>query len=206
MTMIIIETVLTSVNDSLIASNYGSLENASGFSFTTVLDCLYKISMIAIAVMNYVYAKKLNIFKHKVDTDKAKEEEIRRSKDRRIDYLKTIVYEPNLAKLYTFLNSLEIELVKLKDKQVDRSVVEGNIQKLFTQFRSDFIIILQASVPSLGQKILDSCDYMRDTLVANISDEGVNLWVERYYNDLIKSVFEQGRTRIISQLFTYDGE
>ena len=57
MTMIIIETVLTSVNDSLIASNYGSLENASGFSFTTVLDCLYKISMIAIAVMNYVYAK-----------------------------------------------------------------------------------------------------------------------------------------------------
>lgn len=47
---------------------------------------------------------------------------------------------------------------------------------------------------------------MRDSLINNIADEGINLWVEHYYNDKIKMVVDSGKVKMIKALFDYNGE
>ena len=127
--------------------------------------------------------------------------------------LKTIVLIPNLKKMYKFLDKLWTELEKLKlgsdvDKNVDKEnavkqEIEPTIQALFASFRSDFIIVLNATAPSLGKHISDT---MRDTILSNMADPGINLWVTKYFNDKIKSVYEKGKMDMVNTLFNYDGE
>jgi hypothetical protein len=167
-------------------------------SFNIIIDILYKISMIIIAIANFIYAWKLNIFREKKDGS-------HRVLARKMDYLKTIIYEPNLKYLYQFFSDVELELQKLKDKNANKAEIEAEIQKLFKSFRTNFIIILNAAVPELGGSIQNICDNMRDTLLENLSDPGINLWVDRCYNDKIKLVFENEKANIISALFSYDG-
>lgn len=167
-------------------------------SINNIIDILYKIAMIVIAIANFIYIWTLNIFREKKDGK-------HRIFARKMDYLKTIIYEPNLKYLYEFYSDIELELQKLKDKKANKTNIEAEIQKIFKKFRSNFIIILNAAVPELGSKIQNICDTMRDTLLENLSDPGINLWVDRYYNDKIKSVFEREKGNIISTLFSYDG-
>lgn len=172
--------------------------DSANISFNNIIDVLYKIAMIVIAIANFIYAWKLNIFRKKEDGK-------HRMFARKMDYLKTIIYEPNLKYLYEFYSDIESELQKLKDKNANKNEIEAEIQKIFKKFRSNFIVILNAAVPELGGNIQAICDTMRDTLIANLSDQGINLWVERYFNDKIKAVFEKEKVNIISALFSYDG-
>ena len=77
---------------------------------------------------------------------------------------------------------------------------------MFTTFRSDFIIVLNATAPSLGERVKQISDTMRDTILFNMADEGVNLWVLNYFNDKIKSVYEKGKMDMVNVLFNYNGE
>ncbi len=133
-----------------------------------------------------------------------------------MDLLKTIVLIPNLKKMYSFLDKLWGELEKLKleneaEKTTDKEngvkqEIEPTIQALFATFRSDFIIVLNATAPSLGKEVEQISDTMRDTILSNMADEGVNLWVTKYFNDKIKSVFENGKMDMVNVLFNYIGE
>lgn len=172
--------------------------DSTNISFNSIIDILYKIAMIVIAIANFIYAWKLNIFREKKDGR-------HRISARKMDYLKTIIYEPNLKYLYEFYFDIESELQKLKDRNANKADVEAEIQRIFKKFRSNFIVILNAAVPELGYKVQNICDTMRDSLLENLSDPGINLWVDRYYNDKIKSVFEKEKANIISALFSYDG-
>ena len=118
--------------------------------------------------------------------------------------------------MFKFLDKLWVELEKLKleneaEKTTDREnavklEIEPTIQALFATFRSDFIIVLNATAPSLGKKVEKISDTMRDTILSNMADEGVNLWVTKYFNDKIKSVFENGKMDMVNVLFNYNGE
>lgn len=188
------------------ATQQGSIpETQTALSWSTALDFLFKISMPAIALFNLLFIINMNRNKRVSDKNKDNEERQRRERSLRIDYLKTIVYEHNLPRLYQFFSSLQEELQKAKEKESDRSEIEGKIQELFKSFRSEFIIILSAAVPKLGETIQDECDSMRDRFVEKLSDEGINLWVEKYYNDNIKSIYDHGKVTIINTLFSYDG-
>ena len=180
-------------------------QSQTASSCSGILDFLYKISMPTIALCNLLFIIMMHRSKRVSDENKEQEERQRRKRELRIDYLKTIVYEQNLPRLYDFFSSLQKELQKLKDRNQNRKEIEKGIQELFKSFRSDFIIILSAAVSKLGDTIQDECDTMRDGFVEKLSDEGINLWVEKYYNDNIKSVFERGKVNIINALFNYDG-
>ncbi len=164
---------------------------STNVSFNSMIDIMYKIAMIVIAVANFIYVWKLNIFREKKDGR-------HRIFARKMDYLKTIIYEPNLKYLYEFYSDIELVLQKLKNQNANKTDIEAEIQKIFKKFRSNFIVILNAAVQELGSKIQNVCDTMRDTLLENLSDPGINLWVDRYYNDKIKSVFEREKANIIS--------
>ena len=202
MKSLIISTILCIVE----AAQQGAItEPQTTSSLSNILDFLYKISMPTIALCNLIFIIMMHWSKRVNDENKDLEERQRRERSLRIDYLKTIVYEHNLPRLYSFFSSLKDELQKAKDKNSNRSDIERAIQDLFKSFRSDFIVILSAAVPELGDSIQDECDFMRDSFVEKLSDEGINLWVENYYNDNIKTVYERGKVKIIHTLFSYDG-
>lgn len=178
-------------------------------SFGGVIDVLYKLSMVAIALFNVFYVISLNKIQNQ-------DKQSQRQTERRMDLLKTIVLIPNIKKMYKFLDNLWIELEKLKlegenEKNSDKEntvkkEIEPIIQSQFSTFRSDFIIALNATTPSLGNKIEQISDTMRDTLLENMADPGINLWVANYFNDKIKSVFEKGKMDLLNALFNYNGE
>ena len=184
-------------------------EPVSTFTFSGVVDIAYKLSMVAIAAFNIVYVIMLN-------KSQNQDKEAQRKSERRMDLLKTIVLIPNLKKMYKFLDKLWTELEKLKleneaDKNADKEnavkqEIEPKIQTLFASFRSDFIIVLNATAPALGDKVEKISDTMRDNILSNMADEGVNLWVLNYFNDKIKSVYEKGKMEMVNALFNYDGK
>lgn len=170
------------------------------------IDYAYKIAMVFIAIVNYIYVRRLNQEKDTKEQNKEQEERLKQKKAQRIEYLKTLVYDENLPKLYDFFVNLEAETVKLKSENADKKLIEKNLQGIFKDLRSKFIIVLSAAVPDLGNQIQDIADNLHDQLVSNMSDEGINIWVERYYNDLVKKVYEKGKIDMISALFNYDGQ
>ena len=184
-------------------------QSVAPVTFSGFVDIAYKLSMVAIAAFNILYVIKLNKAQNQ-------DKEVQRESERRMDLLKTIVLVPNLTKMYSFLDQLWTELEKLKlEKEVDKNAdkenavkneIEPTIQALFASFRSNFIIVLNATTPALGKKVNDISDAMRDTILSNMGDEGVNLWVLKYFNDKIKSVFEKGKMDMVNALFNYNGE
>lgn len=177
-----------------------------GNSFNNVIDICYKISMIIIALFNFFYAYKLNMFKRKKDEEKERNEKTQKEKERKISLLKGLVLDHNLKYLYIFFMNIENDLSRLKMKETDKKQIEQQIQIRFKELGENFIISLSAAVPHLGKSIQDYSDEMRDSLINNIADEGINLWVEHYYNDKIKMVVDSGKVKIIKALFDYNGE
>ena len=185
-----------------------SIELGTGGMGCGLLDVVVKVSTVIIAAANLFYIVQFN------KTSK-KEDQSTREQDRNIDLLKTIVLAPNLDKMYKFLDAVWAELTKLKleggtqdsvhEKQVKEDI-EPLLQDLFTSFRSNFIIILNATTPTLGEQVQEICDTMRDELMTNMADEGINLWVSQYFNSHIKTVFEEGKKSMINALFCYDGK
>ena len=162
------------------------------------LDVACKVATVLIAIFNVFYIIHINRSK---DKDTASQ----RATERRIDLLKTLV----LDELWNELEKLKLEDKDNKDTASENAVkqeIEPIIQEKFKQFRSDFIIALNATTPTLGEKVKEISDNMRDTLLNNMADEGINLWVTSYYNDKIKTVFEKGKTDLINALFNYDGK
>jgi hypothetical protein len=201
--------LLQAVNVADTAQMAQTTQTVAPATFSGIVDIAYKLSMVAIAAFNILYVIKLNNAQNQ-------DKEAQRKSERRMDLLKTIVLIPNLKKMYGFLDKLWAELEKLKlEKEADKNAdkenavkkeIEPVIQALFASFRSNFIIVLNATTPVLGEKVKEISDTMRDTILSNMADEGVNLWVLKYFNDKIKSVFEKGKMDMVNALFNYNGE
>ena len=201
--------LLQAVNVADTAHVAQTAQAVASITFSGIVDIAYKLSMVAIAAFNILYVIKLNKAQNQ-------NKEAQRESERRMDLLKTIVLIPNLRKMYGFLDKLWAELEKLKlekeeyknaDKEnAVKKEIEPAIQALFASFRSDFIIVLNATTSALGEKVKEISDAMRDTILSNMADEGVNLWVLKYFNDKIKSVYEKGKMDMVNALFNYNGE
>ncbi len=208
--LVIFEMLDTSLVDSTLQIISGpEVYAASHSAFSTIIDVAYKIAMVLVASFNIFYVIRLNKLQNQ-------DKETQRKSELRMDLLKTLVYAPNLNKMYVFLDNLWTELIKLrledeeqksseKEEMVKKNI-EPKIQSLFTSFRSDFIIILNATAPSLGKKVETICDDMRDAILANMADPGINLWVNDYFTDRIKVIFEKGKMDMVSALFNYEGK
>lgn len=192
--------------DSLTLSKSAFGAASASSTFPAVLDTIYKLAMIAIALFNVFYAHKLNLFKRKKEENDEENSKRQREEERRITLLKSLVLDYHLEYLYVFLTSTGDLLQKLKTKDVDKKVIETELQKTFKELNDRFIVFLLATASSMGEQFQDVSDAMRDELVTNISDESINLWVERCYNDKIKMTFEKGRDKMINLLFRYDGK
>ena len=98
------------------------------------------------------------------------------------------------------------DLSKLKEKGCDKSAVEKSIQTDFRKLNERFVNFLEAIDGTLYHSMLDACDQCRDKIVSNIGDDGVNLWVDEKYKDLIMKPLDDTKKKMLSQLFNYRGE
>lgn len=194
---IIIEQALDTLN-SVSMLNVTSNNASEGFSFNSLLDVFYKVATVSIALFNIGFA--IYIYK-----TKDKKEDNNKEADRKISLLKTLILDYNLKYVYAFFDELELNLSELKDPEADKRAVEQQIQTLFKGLNEKFIYFLSAVDNNLYQKILRKSDNFRDTLVANIFDEGINIHVERQYNELIDKPYKDFKKNIIQDLFGYTG-
>lgn len=183
---------------------------SSNSYFMNIIDVSCKVATIIIAVANIYLA--IVIYKNQ-----KKDNEIQRQKERTIDLFKTIVLSPNISKMYKFFDDLWLELEKLQLKDITDNAkkmaeiekikkdIETKMQILFSSFRSEFIVLIDATVPLLGKKIEDISDNMRDIIIGNMFDEGINLWVDNCFNDKIKNVYDTGKKEMVKALFEYEG-
>ena len=120
--------------------------------------------------------------------------------------LKSLILDYNLQFLYNSFAVLEEDLSVLKKKECNKSDVEKKIQADFRRLNEQFINFLEAVDGTLYQSMLEACDQCRDEIVDSISNEGVNLWVDKQYKELILTPLNGAKKKILSQLFNYRGE
>ena len=168
------------------------------YSLMGILDVVYKIAMILIAAFNAWFAYTIHKLKNK------KEDDFKEA-DRKIALLKTLILDYNLKFVYEFFDNLEAHLSGLNERKADKRAIESHIQADFKRLNEKFVNLLSAVDRKLYDKILDISDSCRDKLVTNIGNEGVNLYVEAQYKNLIKKPYDDIKRIILSELFGYKG-
>ena len=168
------------------------------YSLMGILDVVYKIAMILIAAFNAWFAYTIHKLKNK------KEDDFKEA-DRKIALLKTLILDYNLKFVYEFFDNLEAHLSELNERKADKRAIESHIQADFKRLNEKFVNLLSAVDRKLYDKILDISDSCRDKLVTNIGNEGVNLYVEAQYKNLIKNPYDDIKRTILSELFGYKG-
>lgn len=174
-------------------------QDMPSFTFQSALDVICKIATVLIAGFNAWFA--YVIFKLK---DK-KEDETKEA-DRKLALIKTLVFDYNLKYMYTFFDDLIVHLTKLREENADKRSIEQDIQADFKALNEKFINLLAAIDLNLHRQILQISDNFRDKLVENIGDEGINLYVQNKFSDLIEKPYGKFKQDIIACLFNYKGK
>lgn len=196
---LVIQGVDTLANLPLIINNMASNATEGGPSFLKMVDIFYKCATVMIAFFNLAFAIYIFIMKDR-------KEDNNKEADRKINLLKTLVLDYNLKYVYSFFDELKAILSMLKDPEANKVFVEQNIQVLFKELNEKFIYFLSAVDNNLYSKILRKSDNFRDQLVANIFDEGINIHVDKQYNELIDKPYKVFKKDIIQDLFSYTGK
>ena len=166
-----------------------------------LLDFGFKLATIILGGVNLFYAitffNKKNI---KEDRDKEKE--------RKISLFKTLVLDHTLESFYEFFDSLQKELIQLKETNNElpkKQIVANNLDDQFINHRIDFLDMLLAIDESLYKRLQVIVDELQKRFVDSIFDEGINLSNASKFNTLISDPLSKAKTDMIHQLYVYRG-
>jgi hypothetical protein len=165
------------------------------------LEVTFKAAMIVIAGTNVYFAQKF--FYHKNN-----KEDIDKEKDRKINWLKTLILDHNLKHYYTFFDDLETELNKLKVPNLsikDKETIDENNAELFVCIRRKFIDILLVVDKQIYDKIQKLFDKLQEELTEVIFNQGINLNHQPKFDEEILSKLSSTKTDVIKEIFKYRG-
>lgn len=160
-----------------------------------------KLALVIIAILNLYFAKKFFNFKN-VKDDKDKE------KDRKIQWLKSLILDHNLKHFYDFFDKLDAELDKLKQDNLtieDKKEINAKIAEQFVFLRHKFIDMLLAVDNRLYDTFIESSDNLQDHITTAIFDQGINLTHQTKFDEVIKRKLMETKTEFIKCLFGYRG-
>ena len=168
----------------------------------SVLDTIYKISMIIISACNLFFA--FYLFVHNKKTNQKKEQKAERK-----ELLNNLVLKYKLVELNDFYsNILKESSVLLKNDGVcldeKKIILDDKYLDLFSDFRLKFTESLSAIDESLYVCILNITDNLQSNLSKNLFDEGVNLNVKDKYKELIETPIANAQRDILSALYKYE--
>ena len=166
-----------------------------------VLDIIYQISMIVIAVANIgwvIYVFYVNL---KRDADKE-------NKARKIDLLKTLVLDYNMQLFYEFYKKVLLKCAELKQDKLpvkEKQRINNEILAFEQGFEVTFIDLFLAIDDELYRQLKHNVDTLTDQLTQSIFNEGINLYVENMYKEQIQKHIHNSKRSMLSTLFAYSG-
>jgi hypothetical protein len=163
-----------------------------------ILNIFYKIATVIIAFANIslVYY----IFKENTKRDSSQKE-----KDRKINLLKTLVLDYGMKYVYQFFDEIDSETKKLKNRDLDVSAkraINDSLLSYGKTLEQKFTDLFCGINPKLRTDIKDKTDDLLDVFTESIFDEGINLYAEGKFNDLIVTKITDYKSEIIKILFS----
>ena len=190
------------VHDTIISiphANYLNIElsksNGSG-----LLDILFKLATILIALANFAYA--IIIF-----LSKSKKDDGEKEKDRKIHWFKTVILDQSLEYLYESFEEIDeiSKKIKLCKNDEEKSVIDEELSKIYIKIRRKFIDGLLAVNNTFYNEILDEIDALQTHITESLFDEGLNLNHEPKFEEIITEEIIKTKTSILKKLFNYRG-
>lgn len=161
---------------------------------SSLLDVVYKLGMVVIALVNIYFAKKL----HKKQDAK---EEKKNDSDHKVALLKTLILDNNLPVFYDFFDDLAIETDKLKNEKANTKAIETEIQKVFRGLNEGFIDLLQGIDEDLYNSILAISDNTRETIILSMAEYKLN--VEKVHKEHVSDPVANMKKEVIRKLFEF---
>jgi len=166
------------------------------------LDIAYKIATVVIALVNvsvviYIFVKN------------SKRDSSHKEKERKINLLKTVVLDYGMEHFYCFFEDIEQEADKLKNKTLsdnDKKAINNALLSYGKILEHKFTDLFWGINQDLRTKIYQTTDNLLDCFTKSIFDEGINLYTEDKFNDLIAKRIIDCKSEIIKILFSYSGE
>lgn len=168
---------------------------------TDWLDEISKVASVVIAVANLALA--YYVFFYNKSQGK-----IEKQKTNNVEWLKALVLNENLKKLYEFFDDLNTVSLKYKvpgQSMEDRSIIDGEIESRVEEFRQGFIELLLAINEKLYDDVLDKVDTLYSEMSLAASDEGKNLHHTPLFQEEFTTKINNCKTDVIRVLFNYDG-
>jgi hypothetical protein len=165
------------------------------------LDNTYKVAMVIIAGTNVYFAHKFFNFKNT-------KEDIDKEKDRKINWLKTLILDHNLKHFYVFFDQIESELMKLNTpnlNDIEKQAIDETNAEFFITIRRKFTDIFLVVDKKIYSDVMNSFDNLQSNLTETIFNQGINLSYKPKFEDEIMSKVCATKTEIINKIFNYRG-
>jgi len=166
-----------------------------------VLDVAFKSATILIALTNLIFA-------YLFFRSKNKREDADKEKDRKINWLKTLILDHNLKHYYSFFDELEKELNKLKTPNLtdlNKQKIDENNAELFIVVRRKFTDVLLIVDNEIYQETIVLFDKLQGELTETIFNQGINLSHQPKFEEEILSRLSSTKTDVIKKIFNYRG-
>lgn len=166
-----------------------------------LLTILFELSFILIALTNLILA--IHFFKTRNKRDDEEKE-----KDRKIQFLKTLVLDHNMSQFYLFFDNLEKELLRLNNPKItdlEKTDILKNTDNLFIGLSRKFTDTLIAIDKGLYDSVLCCIDNLQTEINDAVGNEGINLSHPPKYDEVITQNITRFKTSIIQKLFNYRG-
>jgi len=165
------------------------------------VDIGFKAATFITAVSNLIFA--ILIYKLK-----NKKEDIDKEKDRRINWLKTLVLDYNLDHFYAFFDNVEPDLYRFKQTGLTDSQkqdIDAKVADHFITLRRKFIDSILAVDQTLYDNILIKSDSLQEHITNSVFDQGINLIHGPKFDDVLLKKLNETKTEIVKLLFSYRG-
>jgi hypothetical protein len=160
-----------------------------------------EIATVVIAVVNVILV--IYIFRNNNNRDLTLKE-----KERKLNLLKTLVLDYSMQHFYRFFDEIDIETHKLMKRGLDENAKKSINESLLNsgkKLEQKFIDLFIGIDNLLYEQIKERSDKLLDGYTECIFDEGVNLYAENKFNDLITNKMIECKSQIIKILFSYSG-
>lgn len=117
--------------------------------------------------------------------------------------LKTLILDYNIKYLYEYFDNVEKSVEPLKSRKSTDKVKMKVINELVQHsrnFQQKFIDLFFSVNQSLYKELNEDSESLIDSLSSSIADEGINLYNEAKYDELVKSKISESKSKMILKL------
>lgn len=162
------------------------------------LDTLVKVANVIVGATTLLLGFYVFVYQRKKE-----------KKDRKIQWLKDLIIEPRIELITNFFD--EVSSIKNQIKSNDLNEEEkievlNEVKKSASNFRKDFLMLIQPLTPNLFDEIQNSIDTLTDNITNAIGNDELKLCNDKTFNREIGDKIQKSYRFILQTIFEYDGE